>query len=610
MAPLTPSFAAVAASLAASDDLSLTPDLQRKLLVSMEVVGSISAERNKFVNRIIDKLESKRKVNAAVEGKEIASVLTATSIDDYFHELHQIVLANAAGWKAHDVITFLEVVSCIPTKNARKLLRDAAPFFVSVVNVSNSTQLSTIAACCGRARVRNDVLCEAISNRAILVANELSVQTLSVVLASLAIVDYRVNKAFLELAPLVRYLIPKANATQIANLIGSFSKLMIWNYKLFSGLTQRAFELHQDFTFPQMVTVLSGLNRVNIRHEEMFSEFIAKVKGRSKDLTVVECVHLLSAFSNSGSWDEGVFNELGKLLVEHQQKLDAQLLGEALMAFARVGLRSHTIFQDMSLRALAIAPSCPPISIANIATAYSTVGCRHEELFSVLAERVQSIKDDCPAVTIGAILAAFANIDIKNDRLFIEMIPRVRHVAQYGSPKDVANVVIAYTSVGLWHYKLFVKLADRAVQLRGECRGLHIAQILHAYAKVEMRYERLFTEFAVRIQTIAHLLSVSEIVSILKSYSIIGIFESAVFSSLGDRLIDIIAAGALVIETSEAEQILEAYVRANAPHSRLVSAVQNKFPELAGKSAAGSTAQAATRIQDKEQQTAPPIEGQ
>ena len=576
VAPLSPSFSSAAAAIALRDQAKLTHHLHQQLLLAMEGIGSVEPERNRLVSLLIEKLLKRAASSTTVEGQEIAAVLSPFTVEKHFQEIHALVMNNASSWKTHDVIIFLESASPIPTKFARKLMRDCGPLLSGVVGTSNSTQLSTIAACYGRARVRNDNLCEAISNRAVALASELSIQSLSVILTSLAVVDYRVNKAFLELASTVRTLLPRASATQVANLIGSFSKLMVWNYRLFASLSQRAFELCQDFTFPQIVTVVSGLNRMSLRHDEMFQELIGRVRGKSKQLTTVECVHLLSAFSNAGVWDVVVFDELASKLIEDQQSLDAKLIGESLMAFARVGLRSHRIFQDLSLRALAIGPSCPPISLANIATAYSLAGCRHEELFSVLAERVLQAKDDCPAVTIGAILAAFANVGLKNDRLFIEMIPRVRHVAQYGTPKDVASVVTAYATVGLWHYKLFVKLAERAVHLRGECRGVHIAQILAAYAKVEMKYEKLFAEFALRVQTIAHVLSVSEIISITQSYCAVGMCDNAVFFALGDRLTTL--AGSL--EEQEAQIALTIFTKANTPHTQLFQAIATKYPSL------------------------------
>lgn len=574
--PLTPSFASVAGTIAARDTQTLPFATNHKLLLAMEGNRSTEPQLNKFLSMLVERITQKNGANMLVEGQEIASVLSSYSCESYFQELNLVVQNFASRWKPLDAIIFLEAASVVPNKFARKLMRDAGPLFSNIIATANSTQLSSIAACYGRARVRNDALCDAITNRALLIAREMSLQSLSIVLTSLALVDYRTNKAFLELAPTVRVLLPRATAAQVSNLIGAFSKMMVWNYRLFASLSQRAFELCQDFNVPQIVTVVSGLNRMSLRHDEMFQELLTRMRGQAKHLSVVECVHLVSAFSHSGAWDVIAFDEMAARLVAEQQVLTPQLLGEALMAFARVGLQSHSIFKDLSLCALAIAPTCPPVALANIATAFSLAGCRHEELFSVLAERVLQTKEECPAVTIGAILAAFANVGLKNDRLFIEMIPRVRHVATYGTPKDVANVVTAYATVGLWHYKLFVKLADRAIQLRGECRGVHIAQILSAYAKVEMKYEKLFAEFAVRIQTIAHVLSISEIVSIIQSYSRVGLSDNAVFFAVGDRLSTLVSG----LEEREAEIVLATFLKANTPHPQMVQAIQEKFPNL------------------------------
>jgi hypothetical protein len=576
VAPLTPKLAAVAAKVASRDVLALPYALNHKLLLAMESEPAVEAQQSKFLSLLIDRITKKNNAQTQVEGQEIASVLTKFSVETYFQELQLVVQNAAARWKTHDVIIFLEAASAISTRFARKLMRDSGPLFSGVISTSNSTQLSSIAACYGRARVRNDTLCDAIANRAVVISRELSLQSMCIILTSLAVVDYRTNKAFLELAPVVRLLLPRANASQVANLTGAFSKMMVWNYRLFASLSQRAFELCEDFSVPQIVTVVAGLNRMSMRHDEMFQQLLGRMRGKAASLTVTECVHLLSAFSHGGAWDVIVFDELAAKLVREQQTLTAQLVGESLMAFARVGLQTHRIFQDLSLRALAVAPTCPPIALANIATAYSLAGCRHEELFSVLAERVLQAKDECPAVTIGAILAAFANIGLKNDRLFIEMIPRVRHVAHYGTPKDVANVVMAYASVGLWHYKLFAKLADRAIQLRGECRGVHIAQILSAYAKVEMKYDKLFSEFALRIQTIAHVLSVSEIISIIQSYSKIGLCDTAVFFAVGDRLAGLVGG----LEDREAEIVISTFSKANIPHPQLMNSIFERFPKL------------------------------
>lgn len=495
------------------------------------------------------RLQLLRDKESAVAAGDVLPLVPALISAEVHDDLGAVANDSATGWSTSEVCGYVTALSSCRSKTSRRLLRDVAPRILGHVSRASPSQLARIASAYGACTVRHDSLCEAISNRAISVANDLTIHQASVILGGLAAVEYRVNQVFLDLASLVLSKHHEASAPQVTNLIAAYAKLMIWNYKLFAALSRRAFEVRSDLSPLQMITILTSFTRMDFTHDDLLAYFLQHLKPRLSQLSLFDCVQIASTFSQTSSWDRELFDNLAERFIRDQSRLDAALLGEGLLAFARVpALRDHPIFNETSLRALALAPTCPPLPMAHIATSYALAQLKADELFAVFSDRLLSAKEEFPSIVIGAILHAFACVGIRDDRLFIEMIPRVRHVASYGDSRDVANVVMAYSKTGLWHYKLFARLAERAVQIKGECRGQQIAEILGSYGKVGMRHEKLFTDFSPRVQALSHLLLPGEITEVLKAYATVEMFDQSLFAVLTERVV-------LMVESFSKEQL-------------------------------------------------------
>ncbi|EKF32615.1 hypothetical protein MOQ_003529 [Trypanosoma cruzi marinkellei] len=536
------------------------------------------ADAQALATQCVDFIRAKFTTGAPVDAGEIAALLVEGIVDPHAEFLASVVAGNISRWSVPSVLTFLRAASEVSGKPTRAIMRDVASKLVPYIEKATAAQVAAVISSFGRARVRNDAFCAAITNRATALSSELTLHQVSTILGGLASVEYRDTKLFVDLAPLVIAQAPTADATITANLLAAYSKMLIWNFRVIWSLAERAVVIYEQFSIPQTLAVVMSLNRMDVQHQDLMNALLQKVMRYASDnakLSLTETVMILSAFSRSGVWDAVFFENLGKRIVKDQQQLTPDELAETLMSFARVGLTQYNIFEELTLRALAMAPTSPLMPLAHIAVAYAIVGCRHEELFSIIADRFVNQKADVPAVTIASLLSAFASIGIRNDRLFIESIPRVRHVGQYGTPKDITNVVYAYAQVGLWHYKLFVRLADRAIQLRGEFRCDHVARLLEAYARVEMRYEKLFLEFSPRIQTIAHLLTAGEVTKIVAAYAKVRIPDAGVFNACGDRAVAVVD----TFELDEAQQVLTAFQKTRNNHVGLMASFTKRFPE-------------------------------
>ncbi|ORC90399.1 uncharacterized protein TM35_000081970 [Trypanosoma theileri] len=527
----------------------------------------------------VEFIQAKCAAGAPVDANDIAALLVEGIVDPHADVLAEAVSKNISRWSVSSVLVFLRAAAEVNGKPTRAIMRDVASKLVPYIEKATSSQVSAVISSYGKARVRNDAFCLAVTNRATLIASELTLHQISTILGGLAAVEYRDTKLFLDLAPYVIAQAPTADAAQTASLLASYSKMLIWNFKVIWSLAERAVVICENFTLPQIIAVVVSLNRMDVQHEILMRDLLKKVMryvSEHPNISLVETVMILSAFSRSGIWDAAFFEELGKRVVKDQELLTPDELADTLMAFARVGLNNYNIFEKLTLRTLAMAPTSPLMALAHMTVAYASVGCRHEELFSIVADRFVNQKNDVPAVTIASVISAFASVDIRNDRLFIEAIPRVRHVGQYGTPKDITNVVYAYSKVGLWHYKLFVRLADRAIQLRGEFRCDHLTRLLEAYARVDMRYEKLFVEFSPRVQTLAHLLTAGELTKIVNAYARVRILDTAVFKACGDRALDVIN----TFEEEEVREFLTAFRKTKMSHDGVAAALAKKFPEV------------------------------
>lgn len=570
-----------------------TPQSVRLLLSSSGSVPSLKEKIDEFILKKVEALTSS-------DGLMAAALLTQQLFELHTKKHTEIVKLGIDTWSQVDVAVWLRAASFVQTPEMRELMRQIAPKLVEKVATLQPAVLASFAAAYGKAKVRHDNLCNAIADRAMGLAHSLSLFEIATILGALAAVDYRQTRPFLDLAPRICMLMPSGSPLQVTNLIVSFAKLSVWNYRLFARAAERAWQLRDKLTISQIVVIVTALNRMELRFDKVLHGFLEQVRSAAQTCSLHEAIQILSAFSRTRCWDLKLFDILGSRLAEAQNSLDANAIGEILQSFSRVGLKHHAIFQDITLRALAVAPTCPPLAMANIISAYAGASCRHDELFTVLGDRVLSLKDECPAVTIAAVLVSFATAGIKNDKLFIEMIPRVRHVTQYGGPQDVANVLTAYTTVGIWHYKLFVRLAERAIQVRGDCQPAHIAQILNAYAKVEMKYEKIFVELSSRIQTLAQEMGPTEVVTILNAYATIRVFDSAVFAALGDTA----AKHVEQYEEEEGKKLVAAFRIANLPHKAVASAFAKYYPTTTtntSSSAATTTSNGASNGEQQQQ---------
>ncbi|KAG8348363.1 hypothetical protein ERJ75_000035000 [Trypanosoma vivax] len=527
----------------------------------------------------VEFIKNKDASGIMVDAGDVAALLVEGIIDPHADVLASVTTNNIARWSVSQVLTFLRAAAEVNGKPTRAIMRDVASKLVSCMEKATAGQVSAVMSCYGRARVRNDVFCAAVTSRAALLASDLTLQQISVILGGLAAVEYRDTKLFIDLAPVVISQASIADPAQTASLLASFAKMLVWNFKVFWSLAERALAIHERLTLPQIFAVLMSLTRMDLRHDNLVQALLKKVMhhfSENPNLPLIDIVLILGAFSRAGVRDPVFFQQLGKRVVQLQHEVTPEQLAETLMAFARAGLAQLNIFEELTLRTLAIVPTCPLMALASITVAYANVGYKHEELFSIVADRFISQKLDVPAVTIASVLSAFATIGIRHDRLFIESIPRVRHVGQYGTPKDIVNVVYAYAHVGLWHYKLFVRLAERAVLLRGEFRCDHLTQLLDSYARVDMRYEKLFVEFSPRVQTVAHLLTAGEMAKIVSAYVKVRVMDDAVFKACMDRSMTILDS----FERDEAVSLLNALRKTKVDHNSLETAFTKRFPDL------------------------------
>ncbi|CBH16122.1 hypothetical protein, conserved [Trypanosoma brucei gambiense DAL972] len=541
--------------------------------------SSLQADAQALATRRVELIKSKCTAGASVDASDVAALLVEGIVDPHAELLAETVTNNISRWSVSQVMTFLQAAARVNGKPTNAIMRDVASKLVPCMEKATAAQVAAVMSSYGRARVRNDAFCAAVTSRAALLGPELTLQQISTILGGLAAVEYRDTKLFLDVAPTVIAQSATADATQTANLLAAYAKMLVWNFKVIWSLAERASVIHEQFTLTQVFAVVASLNRMDVQHDVLVQALLRKaIRCASDDpnLPLPDVVMILSAFSRSGVWDATLFADLGKRVVQQQQSLTPEELAETLMAFARVGLTQYNIFDELTLRALAVAPTCSLMALANVSVAYATIGCKHEELFSIIADRFVNQKLDVPAVTIASVLSAFAAIGIRNDRLFIEAIPRVRHVGQYGTPKDITNVVYAYSQVGLWHYKLFVRLADRAVQLRGEFRCDQLARLLEAYARVDMRYEKLFVEFSPRVQTVAHLLTAGEISTVVNAYAKVRVLDTAVFKACVDRAQEVLNS----FEQSEAALLVGALRKAKFDHEGLAVSLGKMFPGM------------------------------
>ncbi|KEG11090.1 hypothetical protein DQ04_02991060 [Trypanosoma grayi] len=540
---------------------------------------TLRADAQALAAHRVELIQAKCGATAPVDASEIAALLVEGIVDPHAEVLAAAVANNIGRWSVSNALTFLRAAAEVDGKPTRAIMRDVASKLVPYMEKATAAQLAAVMSSYGRARVRNDAFCAAITDRTAQLASELTLHQVSSILGGLAAVEYRDTKLFVDLAPLVIAQAHTADVAQTASLLASFAKMLVWNFKVIWTLAERAAVIHDQFTLPQILAVVMSLNRMDVQHQSLMDAFLQNVmryvSRTDTTISLAETVMILSAFSRSGLWDAAFFESLGKRVVAEQEKLTPDELAETLMAFARVGLTQYNIFEELTLCTLSMAPTSPLMPLAHITVAYALVACRHEELFSIIADRFVNQKADVPAVTIASVLSAFASVGVRNDRLFIEAIPRVRHVGQYGTPKDITNVVYAYSQVGLWHYKLFVRLADRAIQLRGEFRCDHLARLLEGYARVDMRYEKLFVEFSPRVQTISHLLTAGELTRIVSAYAKIEVPDAAVFKACGDRAVEL----ADHFEQEEAQQLLTAFHRAKIGHDGVKAVFMKKFPE-------------------------------
>lgn len=519
---------------------------------------------------------SKTTGQSAISADLLGALMTAPMTQMYGTDLHSLVIANFDKWKYADTIKFIGSASFVRNAEARKILRDIAQKVAQSVHTSTGEQLVVLACAYGRSGVRNDILCNAVSEKCVTDRKTLGPHGLSTCLAFLAAVDYRNNKCFVELQADVRAWVNSCGPTQIMNLIASYAKMLLWNLKIFYPLVARAADLAEFFSPLQLIGLLVSIERVDVRHPPLSLAILRRCQQVASHVDPKAAIGLLVALSKYGLFDSNLYEALGKVAAIDPSALSASDIGDLLMSFVRAGYTDNKIFHDLIMPVLAVAPTASSLAIGNVATAYSSIGLKHEELFEILAERTLVLKEECPAVIIAAILAAFARVGIRNDKLFIELISRVRHVPTYGAPQDLVNVVTAYSMAGVWHMRLFTKIADRAIYTRGEFRGSQIAELLAAFARVEMKYDKLFTEFSPRIQACALTLGTADLISIAQSYAS-AIPDPAVFGVIGDRLAQQVG----TLSEQEKRSIMNAYSKAGISHNGLANALSGLPPSAA-----------------------------
>ncbi|CCW69890.1 unnamed protein product [Phytomonas sp. Hart1] len=504
---------------------------------------------------------------------QLTCLLVDGLVEAHARALSLIVRNYLDRWGVDDVFYFLKYSCEVPGKATRGIMRDAAEVLIKYVPRASANQIALLMRYYGKAGVRHDKFCEAVSERlrVLAVADAFSLRQLSDTLGGFALVEYAATAPFVSAAPRVLGLLGNSlnSAGEVAQLLAAYSKMLIWNFKLIWGLTEKMVQLASDdgegrggVSLEHLVATQLALIRMDLQHpkltgqllERIFRMFLVEAPATRPELGYREALELLSVLSRL---PEGFLREsvdaayprfprclefLLTTLRGHLERLarDVEAVAEVLLSLARAGLAEDGLFQALSLRAIEQVPSASPRSMATLARAHALAGKANDELFALLADRAILHKNRIAAATIAELLAAFAAAGVRHDQLFIEMIARVRHVGLYGTPRDLRNVVQAYARVNLWHYKLFASLADRAVQLRAEFRPSCMVGMLEAYALVGMRYEKLFVEFARRVQTVSHLLNAADLATVAFSYASMKIGVETVFRSCAERAVEIV----------------------------------------------------------------------
>ncbi|GET93560.1 hypothetical protein, conserved [Leishmania tarentolae] len=426
-----------------------------------------------------------------------------------------------------------------------------------------------------------------------------TIAQLARLLRSLALMETRQVTTFVDAAHSITRAADadEGTAEQITQLIAAYAKMLIWCYPVLRALAERLLRMEKcDVTLSHLVTAQLALLRMDVTLPSLTARFYEElvavyrpVVGQSSayaagratlhDIVVqLSIVARLRGHASATPLDDAVVEALIARIVAHSDRLRMDEVAEVLLSLSRLGKGNSSAFRSLNVRTLGMLPKSPPRVMAHVVEAYALAGRGEDtELFTLIADRTVAMRHEMASVTIASILASFAKAGVRNDRLFIEVIPRVRHVATYGTPRDVVNVVSAYAAVNLWHYKLFARLADRAVQLRADFRTPELVALLKAYATVQMRYDRLFTEFAPRIQTLMHLLTPVDLAAIVSSYTQLDIRCPPVMKATAAQAVTI----ARDFSLEDAKTLLEAYASQSFFNEECVSALTQRFPELA-----------------------------
>ncbi|AYU83840.1 hypothetical protein LdCL_360055600 [Leishmania donovani] len=426
-----------------------------------------------------------------------------------------------------------------------------------------------------------------------------TISQLARLLRSLALMETRQVSPFIDAVHIITRAADadQGTAEQITQLIAAYAKMLIWCYPVLRALAERLLRMDKsEVTLSHLVTAQLALLRMDVtlpsftaRFYEELSKMHKPAAGQSR-VSAAGCASLhdmvvqlsilarLRGHPSETPLDDAVAEVLIERIVAHSDHLKVDEVAEVLLSLSRLGKGNSAAFGSLNVRTLGMLPKSPPRVMAHVVEAYALAGRGDDtELFTLVADRTVAMRHEMASVTIASVLASFAKAGVRNDRLFIEVIPRVRHVATYGTPRDVVNVVSAYAAVNLWHYKLFARLADRAIQLRADFRTPEVVALLKAYATVQMRYDRLFTEFAPRIQTLVHLLSPADLASIVSSYAQLDIRCPPVWKATAAQAVMVTRSFSL----EDAKTLLEAYASQSFFNQECVSALTERFPELA-----------------------------
>ncbi|CBZ26321.1 conserved hypothetical protein [Leishmania mexicana MHOM/GT/2001/U1103] len=426
-----------------------------------------------------------------------------------------------------------------------------------------------------------------------------TIAQLARLLRSLALMETRQVTPFIDAAHSITRAADadQGTAEQITQLIAAYAKMLIWCYPVLRALAERLLRMDKsEVTLSHLVTAQLALLRMDVtfpsftaRFYEELSQMYKPATGQSRvsatgHASLSDRVVQLSILSrlrghpSETPIDDAVVEVLIERIVAHSDHLKVDEVAEVLLSLSRLGKGNSAAFGSLNVRTLGMLPKSPPRVMAHVVEAYALAGRGDDtELFTLVADRTVAMRHEMASVTIASVLASFAKAGVRNDRLFIEVIPRVRHVATYGTPRDVVNVVSAYAAVNLWHYKLFARLADRAIQLRADFRTPEVVALLKAYATVQMRYDRLFTEFSPRIQTLVHLLSPADLTAIVSSYAQLDIRCPPVWKATAAQAVTVARSFSL----EDAKTLLEAYASQSFFNEECVSALTDRFPELA-----------------------------